>query len=241
MTPVQRPLKLIEPRVDDVDAFASVYAETAARVYGVVLRVVRDPVQADEVTRDVYLEIWRQVARHDLARGSVVARLMRIAQGKAEDRVRSVGPSTSETAERSQNARVVSAALSGLSVKQRQVLELAYFCGHSHAEVARLLGIPLGTAQGRITAGLVQLRQSFLMDEAESRLEVRLAFDPGDDLVGNVDEPAPRPPRLRPHHLERLAGRRALLTGQGAFGLFDDYAAVQRPLELFGQGVGARD
>lgn len=189
MTTVHRPVKLIEPPVDKVEAFVSIYDETAARVYGVVLRVVRDPAQAEEVTQEVYLEIWRQVARFDPARGSAVAWLMTIAHGKAVDRVRSVEASrrrdlvncalshgagahdeTSETAERLHNARVVRAALSSLSVKQRQAIELAYFDGHSHSTIARLLDIPLGTAKGRIRDGLIQLRHSIDAEEAESRV-----------------------------------------------------------------------
>ena len=174
-------LRFFGPWTDDVDAFARIYDETSERVYGVVLRVVRDPAQAEEVTQEVYLEIWRQAERYDPARGSAIAWVMTIAHGKAVDRVRSVEPSrrrdlvdgalnchavpyddTAETAERLHNVQVVQGALTALSLKQRQAVELAYFCGHPHSEVARLLEVPLGTAKSRIREGLVQLRLSIL-------------------------------------------------------------------------------
>lgn len=193
---MQRPLTLIEPPVGHVEALASIYDETAARVYGVVLRVVRDPVQAEEVTQEVYLEIWRQIVRLDVVRGSAVAWLMTVAHEMAVDRVRSVEDSrrravadfarrprrdqrpatgqvggqveTPAPAHRSQDAQAVRVALSALSVGHRQAIELAYFSGHSHAEVARRLDISPGTATDWIRDGLIQLRQSILMHDAES-------------------------------------------------------------------------
>lgn len=185
MTTMQRPLRSIQPPLGEVEAFASIYDETAARVYGVVLRVVRDPVQAEQVTQEVYLETWRQLGRSDQVRGSAVARLMTIAHGMAVDRVRSVedaqrrevadfvrtgrfgGPvETSASPERVRRAQAVEAALAALSGEQRQAIELAYFVGLSHGEVARQLGISPCTAADRIRGGLIQLRESLLAHEA---------------------------------------------------------------------------
>ena len=170
-----------EPWGGNVDEFARIYDETAARVYGVVLRVLRDPAQAEEVTQEVYLDAWRRFDRYDSTRGSVVSWLLTIAHGKAVDRVRSVeasrrrdltdceqrgrevsGEDASDNVERLHDAQMVRHALSALSVDQRRAIELAYFGGHTHSEVARLLEIPLGTAKTRIRAGLIQLRCSFL-------------------------------------------------------------------------------
>ena len=73
----------------DDAAFATVYDETAARVHGLVLRVLRNPAQAEEVTQEVYLEVWRQASRFDPGRGSPFAWLMTMAHRRAVDRVRS--------------------------------------------------------------------------------------------------------------------------------------------------------
>lgn len=174
-------VKLVESWVGNADGFAAFYDETSARVYGVVLRVVRDPAQAEEVTQEVYLQIWRQAKRYDSARGSAVSWLMTIAHRRAVDRVRNVEASrrrdqtdharccrvglddeTSETVLRLDEARMVREALSALSVEQRRAIELAYFGGHTHTEVARPLDIPLGTAKSQIRDGLIKLRLSVL-------------------------------------------------------------------------------
>ncbi|MBV9820939.1 MAG: RNA polymerase subunit sigma, partial [Actinobacteria bacterium] len=73
----------------DEQAFAELYDQSSARVYGMVLRVVRDPAQAAEVTQDVYLEVWRQSARFDPSKSAVLPWLLMIAHRRAVDRVRS--------------------------------------------------------------------------------------------------------------------------------------------------------
>ncbi len=72
----------------DRAAFAALYDATAARVHGLALRVVRDPAQAEEVTQEAFLEIWRTASRYDVSRGSAVSWLLTIAHRKAVDRVR---------------------------------------------------------------------------------------------------------------------------------------------------------
>src|SRR6476646_7692248 len=78
----------------DEEAFANLYDATSSRVFGLVLRVVRDRAQAEEVTQDVFLEIWRSSARYDQARGSALGWMLTIAHRKAVDRVRSAEAST---------------------------------------------------------------------------------------------------------------------------------------------------
>src|SRR5690349_4433878 len=78
----------------DEAAFAELYDATAARVHGLVLRVVRDRAQSEEVTQEVFLEVWRQSGRYDADRGSALAWLMTIAHRKAVDRVRSAEAAT---------------------------------------------------------------------------------------------------------------------------------------------------
>ncbi|MFT4082309.1 MAG: ECF RNA polymerase sigma factor SigK [Nocardioides sp.] len=157
-------------------AFADLYDRTSARVYGLVLRVVRDPAQAEEVTQECFLEIWRTSSRFELARGSALAWMMTIAHRRAVDRVRAAESarqretvyeernrpvnhdSTAEVVQASFEARRVRSALAGLTPIQRQAVELAYLGGCTHTEVAVLLDLPLGTAKTRIRDGLIRLR-----------------------------------------------------------------------------------
>ncbi|WP_436700812.1 ECF RNA polymerase sigma factor SigK [Nocardioides sp. BYT-33-1] len=162
----------------DTAAFATLYDATAARVHGLVLRVVRDPAQAEEVTQEVFLEVWRQASRYDAARGSALAWLMTITHRKAVDRVRSAEAAgrrdatyeqanrgiehdvTAEAAHASLEAHRVRAALGQLTDVQREAIELAYFGGYTHTEVAALLDLPVGTAKTRIRDGLIRLRDT---------------------------------------------------------------------------------
>ncbi len=160
----------------DEDAFAALYDRTSSRVHGVVLRVLRDPSQAEEVTQETFLEMWRTAARFDATQGSVLAWLLTLAHRRAVDRVRSseasrrrdTGYGTTnieiphdETAERAQSsaeATRVRQALASLSERQREAIQLAYFGGYTHTEVATMLDLPLGTAKTRIRDGLMRLR-----------------------------------------------------------------------------------
>jgi RNA polymerase sigma-70 factor, ECF subfamily len=162
----------------DEMAFSSLYDATSSRVHGLVLRVVRDPAQAEEVTQEVYLEIWRTSARFDPSLGSPIGWMMTIAHRKAVDRVRSSEASrrrdstyeaatqetpfdeTAERAERRLDRDRVRRALDTLTDSQRGALELAYFGGYTHTEVAAMLGLPLGTAKTRIRDGLIRLRDT---------------------------------------------------------------------------------
>ena len=162
----------------DEEAFARLYDLTSSRLFGLVLRVVRDPAQSEEVTQEVFLEIWRAAARFDPDRGSAMSWMMTIAHRKAVDRVRSAVSATrreqtyertsrerdydvtAEQAERDLDAQRVRRALESLTETQRGALELAYFGGYTHTEVAALLGVPLGTAKTRIRDGLIRLRDT---------------------------------------------------------------------------------
>lgn len=162
----------------DEQAFAALYDQTSARVYGMVLRVVRDPAQAAEVTQDVYLQVWREAARFDPGLGAVPTWLLMIAHRRAVDRVRSARSATqredryaathtdrpydevSERAQANLEAQRVRNALHGLTDAQREAISLAYFAGYTHREVAALLDLPLGTAKTRIRDGLIRLRDA---------------------------------------------------------------------------------
>lgn len=162
----------------DEQAFAELYDATARRVHGLVLRVVRDPSQAEEVTQEVYLQVWRTATRFDAQKGSALSWLMTLAHRRAVDRVRAAEASsrqdttyhqrtqavphdaTAEAAETSLEARRVRAALAELTTVQREALELAYFGGYTHTEVATMLDLPVGTAKTRIRDGLIRLRDA---------------------------------------------------------------------------------
>jgi RNA polymerase sigma-70 factor (ECF subfamily) len=162
----------------DEAAFAALYDATSRRVFGLALRVVRDPAQAEEVTQEAFLEIWRTSARFDRDRGSALAWMLTIVHRKGVDRVRSAEASTrrdttyhqgattvehdttAEAAEASLEAHRVRGALRTLTDVQREALELAYFGGYTHTEVARMLDLPVGTAKTRIRDGLIRLRDA---------------------------------------------------------------------------------
>lgn len=160
----------------DEAAFARLYDETAARVHGLVCRILVDRALSEEVTQEVFLEVWRTGPRFDPDRGSALSWLFTIAHRRSVDRVRSVEAarhrdttylatqgepaydSTAEQVHGSLRADSVRTAIAELSPVQREAVELAYFEGISHVEVARRLDIPLGTAKSRIRDGLLRLR-----------------------------------------------------------------------------------
>ena len=162
----------------DERAFAELYDATSARLYGLTLRVVRNPTQAEEVAQEAYLEIWRTAARFDPDRGSPLAWMMTIAHRRAVDRVRSAEAagrreelyeqrtrviehdSTAEAAHSELEARRVRAALDDLTPNQREAVSLAYLGGYTHTEVAAMLALPVGTAKTRIRDGLIRLRDN---------------------------------------------------------------------------------
>jgi len=167
---------LVAAGTGDAQAFAEVYDAVAHRIYGLVLRVLRDVHQSEEVTQEVLLQLWQTSSRFDPRRGSALAFVMTLAHRRAVDRVRSADAArrrdtthversvetpydeTAAAAHASLEAVTVRAALATLSPVQRQAIELSYFGGHTHLEVSRLLQVPIGTAKTRIRDGLLRLR-----------------------------------------------------------------------------------
>lgn len=162
----------------DPEAFAAFYDATAARAFGLAVRVVRDPSQAEEVAQEAFLEVWKTAARFNPDKGSAIGWLLTIVHRKAVDRVRSAEAAsrrdsgyhrdnqaaerdvTAEAAEASMEARRVRTALKELTAVQREALELAYFGGYTHTEVASMLDLPVGTAKTRIRDGLIRMRDA---------------------------------------------------------------------------------
>jgi len=160
----------------DRDAFAKFYDVIVGRIFGIVRSVVRDPARSEEVTQDVMLEIWRTASRFDRSMGSATTWSLTIAHRRAVDKVRSEQSSRErDTRHVQQNPETptpdaatvvvdqldrerVIRALSELTETQRESIELAFFGGHSHSEVAVLLDLPLGTVKTRIRDGMIRLR-----------------------------------------------------------------------------------
>jgi RNA polymerase sigma-70 factor (ECF subfamily) len=181
----QLDLVLVAVGHGDAAAFAELYDAVAPRVHGLALRVLRDLHQAEEVTQEVLLELWRSGSRYDPARGSALAWTMTVAHRRAVDRVRASEAgrrrdaawddrSTEhsqddafEVAHSHERARTVRGAVASLTPVQREAIELAYYGGRTHAEVAHLMGAPLGTTKTRIRDGLARLRDRLVLPVAE--------------------------------------------------------------------------
>ena len=159
----------------DHRAFELLYGELAGPVYGVIRQVLRDPAQSEEIAQEVLLEIWRTASRFDPARGSPAAWALTIAHRRAVDRVRSATASSRREEKAAVDhssldddvAEVVAATLDrqrvrrcldGLTELQRESIKLAYYGGYSYPQVARLLGVALGTVKTRIRDGLIRMR-----------------------------------------------------------------------------------
>jgi len=170
---------LIPPIAErDQTAFAKFYDLTSRAVFSVVLRILGDHAMAEEVTHDVYLQVWNQAASYSADRGTPFAWLMTIARSRAIDRIRSAQyrkrenesldrvfgyAAQTEDPEKAclfaERRQMVRRALQTLSADQRQVIEIAYFSGFSQSEIAERLDIPLGTVKTRMRIGLMRLRE----------------------------------------------------------------------------------
>jgi RNA polymerase sigma-70 factor (ECF subfamily) len=156
----------------DHDAMAALYDATNRLIYGMSLRILGNPADAEEVTLDIYTQVWRSAANFDERRGTVVAWLVTMARSRAIDRLRAGGNRSRheetltdfadvETATAPMNPgveREVRTALQALSPEQREAIELVYWYGYSHTELAARLGQPLGTVKTRIRTGMMKLR-----------------------------------------------------------------------------------
>jgi RNA polymerase sigma-70 factor (ECF subfamily) len=160
----------------DRAALAEFYDGTAALVHGLTMRILGDRSAAEEATADTYVQVWRQADRWDAQRGAPLAWLLMLARSRAIDRLRASGghseretlveapaahaPSSEQEAAVSERRRLVRSALARLLPEQRRLIELAYFEGRSHTEIASSLGQPLGTVKTRIRLGMTRLRES---------------------------------------------------------------------------------
>lgn len=158
----------------DQVAFAELYDAVAPMVFAAVSRVLRDPAMSEEVTQEVFVEVWTHAARFDPEKSSVSTWAVTIARRRAIDRVRKeqsqrnrveqfarnrpdVAALTDEAAVTRIEGQRVDRALADLPPDQREIIELAFIEGLSHSTIADRLGLPLGTVKGRVRGGLQRL------------------------------------------------------------------------------------
>lgn len=166
----------------DADALAFLYDRHSRIVYSLAFRIVGDPPEAEEVVQDVFAQAWRQAERYDTTRGAVVAWLLMITRSRAIDRIRSRrglpalaadgarglqemedpadGPELMTLS--ADQVRRLRTALDTLPLPQRMTIELAFYEGLTHVEIAERLGEPLGTVKTRIRLGLLKLRDAIM-------------------------------------------------------------------------------
>lgn len=163
----------------DPDAFEVFYDRHGGAAYSLAHRIVGDPGMAEDVTQEAFLSIWRSRARFDSARGSVRAWALGIVRNRAIDALRSAsrpapkldrdddaalesqpaGERTEAEAIRRETAGRLREALGVLPREQSRVIELAYFGGFTHTEIAEMLETPVGTVKGRMRLGLDKMRR----------------------------------------------------------------------------------
>ena len=162
----------------DERALVALYDATLARVYGLVLRIVRRRALADEVVEDTYFQVWRQAARFDPLRGRAMTWLLSMARSRAIDAVRrearfahdSVNfedcaeraddaPSADPLLDAARGHAELQRALMLLNAQPRQLVAMAFFRGLSHEEIATQTALPLGTVKSQIRRSLTTLRR----------------------------------------------------------------------------------
>ena len=158
----------------DEGAMALLYDRYSNVVYAVALRVLSDGSAAEDILQDVFMQLWRNPQAFNASRGSLASWLAVIARNRAIDQLRkkrpeveaaetviSVDPELESAADRSQAIEKVRAVLGGMPVEQRAALEMAFFEGLTHVEIAGKTGQPLGTVKTRIRSGLLAVRKAF--------------------------------------------------------------------------------
>lgn len=166
-------------RAGDASGLDEVYQRYARPVYSLALRILREPSAAEDLTQDVFLKLWRQPETYDADRGALSAWLLSVAHNRAVDlirrrRVRDEEPLSeshgaaevlrdglvdpSELAGLQETAVAVRRALTQIPNEQRRAIEMAFFQGKTHVEIAAELGEPLGTTKTRIRLGMRKMR-----------------------------------------------------------------------------------
>jgi len=160
-------------RAGNQEAMAQLYDRYSQVVHAVAMRVLGDTAAAEDVLQEVFMQLWRNPGAFDSSRGNIAPWLAVIARNRAVDVLRKrrpqddisevtlgVLPDMAGDADRARVAEKVRSVLKEMPPPQRSALEMAYFEGYSHSEIAQRTGEPLGTVKTRIRAGLMLLRKA---------------------------------------------------------------------------------
>ena len=158
----------------DEQAMASLFDRYSKVVYSVALRVLRDPASAEDVLQEIFMQIWRTPNSFQATRGSLGGWLAVVSRNRSIDALRRKRPSESvddiglaspynlaDEAERNMMMEKAREVIHTLPAEQRKTLEMAFFDGLTHSEIAEMTGDPLGTVKTRIRSALLSLRKAF--------------------------------------------------------------------------------
>ena len=162
----------------DLSAFEELYERHSRIVYGLVLRIVQQASTAEEVVQDIFLQLWRNASQYDISRGPFLPWLLTLARNRALDQLRLkserqrrreeqteelppvvTAPDFEGSLDEKRRATRVRELIASLQPQQKRVIELAYFEGLSHSEIAAKLQEPLGTVKSWIRNGLLKLKE----------------------------------------------------------------------------------
>jgi RNA polymerase sigma-70 factor (ECF subfamily) len=162
----------------DVSAFEELYDRHSRIVYALVVRILQQAPTAEEVVQDVFLQLWRNAALYQSARGPFVPWLLTLARNRALDNLRlkserqrrredqteelptiAQAPEYEKALDEKRRAERVRSLIGTLSASQKKAIEMAYFEGLSHSEIASALQEPLGTVKSWIRNGLLRLKE----------------------------------------------------------------------------------
>lgn len=162
----------------DVRAFEELYERHSRMVYGLVLRIVQQASTAEEVVQDIFLQLWRNASQYDVSRGPFLPWLLTLARNRALDQLRLkserqrrreeqteelppvvTAPDFEGSLDEKRRATRVRELIASLQPQQKRAIELAYFEGLSHSEIAAKLQEPLGTVKSWIRNGLLKLKE----------------------------------------------------------------------------------
>jgi RNA polymerase sigma-70 factor (ECF subfamily) len=163
---------------NDVSAFENLYDRHSRLIYALVLRILQHAGPAEEVVQDVFLQLWRNTAQYDATRGPFVPWLVTLARNRALDTLRrkserqrrredqvdelpsiAAAPQYERKIDEKRRIERVRSLMGELNPRQKQAIELAYFEGLSHTEIATALREPLGTVKSWIRNGLIRLKE----------------------------------------------------------------------------------
>ncbi len=176
---------LMQLQAGDEEALLTLHEQYAHLVYSVAYRILDDPMAAEEVTQDTFMRLWHKAERFDPAKGSFVTWLLTVTRRLAIDTYRKQQRtpvqnliSIDSDSERWETwlvmdedtdlRRTLIAVMQGLPDEQRQSIELAYFHGMSHSQIADYLNEPVGTIKTRIRLGMQKLREAWLVEPASN-------------------------------------------------------------------------